>query len=207
MTTRRWLLPAAGFGLAGLTLVAVATALAFDGNERTSNPPSYAPFPGEVMKISASWAHYCASIAELSAASEAVVVGTVKRTADAGRKPTSNRRDPGTPYTDFEVNVERLVAGDVDSTVIVHQLGGDIAGTRWEFGSDPLFVVGERYLLFLKRSPDTGLYYVAGPGGRFVVTDDEKVFSLSLAYTDRAIQDLGLAGDSLDSVLAQVPRP
>jgi hypothetical protein len=99
--------------------------------------------------------------------SDVVVTGTVTSITSA----TSGSTDP--IYTYVEVQVERLIKGEVDGpTVIAREPGGSVGDRRqWIFGA-PEFWVGERTLLFLTRSSDGTLQTNSLAMGKFTLAVD-----------------------------------
>jgi len=66
--------------------------------------------------------------------------------------------------------------------------------------------VGERYLLFLKRSDDKQFFYISGgPDGQLVVKES-KVYSLSQLYKDDKIIDLKIDGEPIDNITAKLKK-
>ncbi|HWG25902.1 hypothetical protein [Actinospica sp.] len=129
----------------------------------------------KVVNMDASWAHYYRSMADLKAHTDVAVEGTItKATQEPGASTTS------APFTDFQFTVtadlydpgHRAAASTSGTpvTLSIHQTGGAVNGEVYQFDDDPLFKVGERYVLFL-REYAPGHYMVAGgPTGRFSVS-------------------------------------
>jgi len=131
----------------------------------------------EPTLVEASWAKYYASIEDLSAEADLIVVGTVKGVVEV----TSNvlamaRWGPVIHYvTDFAFSVEQVLKGVQDvREVMIHQYG---AAGEQEVRDDPLLKQGDKYVLFLHEY-ETGKYYIlGGPQGRFQIIN-AKVFSM-----------------------------
>ncbi len=91
--------------------------------------------------------------------------------------------DYDTPVTDYTVVVDRVLQGPVaaGSRLRVTQPGGRMelptfrGGPKLKrtfvFEEDPLMVVGEQDVFFLKQAADGSYYVVGGPQGRFQVRD------------------------------------
>ena len=77
------------------------------------------------------------------------------------------------------------------SSITIIQTGGKNSDKVFEFTDDPLFIVGQAYVLFLRRAPDGSFGVLGGPAGRFVVNDGV-VSSLSSVYPNRNISDLSI---------------
>lgn len=92
------------------------------------------------------------------------------------------------------VSQEQAVSGQQSPTLTF---------ASWAQSFDSL-IPGTEYLLFLKRDPSTGNYFVlAGPEGRFVLKDGN-VSSLSTLYPGRHIADLGISNMSLSDATANL---
>jgi hypothetical protein len=121
---------------------------------------------------SASWADSARSIPELIQHSDAVVRGAVDQVAGTGYDSTSIPNSKGVPFTEFSFKVTDWIRGTGPDTIVLHQSGGPAEdGSTFELDDDPLFRVGESDVLFLKESPSGSYYVVAGPTGRFLVSD------------------------------------
>ena len=85
----------------------------------------------------------------LMESSDLVVTGTVTSITSAALGTS------GPIYTYLQVDVDRVVKGEVDSdTIVVREPGGSVGSRQqWVFGA-PQFWVGERDLLFLSHNPD-----------------------------------------------------
>lgn len=124
-----------------------------------------APYePGDVVPIHLSYAQAATSVAQLAHQAQVVAVGTVR---DVNREFV---RD-GIPFTDFDVTVDTWgsKSSPAAKSIVVRQTGGPLNGYRYEVDDDPLFVVGDSYVLFLQEAEqEPGIYFVvAGPSGRF----------------------------------------
>jgi len=134
-----------------------------------------------------------------------VVEGTVTGVASESTDPyEAGAVKSQISFTDFAFQVEETLFGDVDGTeLIIHQTGSRSEDVLQEIHDDPLFEVGDRYVLFLAVDPRSGTYFALGPAARVFVRDGE-VFSLSHVYPDRDIRDLGLGGMPIQEFRAAV---
>lgn len=103
----------------------------------------------------------------LMASSDLVITGTVSSITSAASGST------GPIYTYVQVEVERLIKGQVDSdTIVAREPGGSVGDRRqWIFGA-PEFWVGERTLLFLSRNPDGTVQTNSLAMGKFTLALD-----------------------------------
>lgn len=75
------------------------------------------------------------------------------------------------PFELAKFAVQRSLKGASTATVTVERVGGVADGQRVLFESDGgAYTVGQRYVLFLKRQPGTGYYYLVNDQGRYTVT-------------------------------------
>ncbi len=78
-------------------------------------------------------------------------------------------------FTDFEFCIERTLKGKEAGNITIHQTG---ASGEFEIRDDPLFQVGEQYLLFLHKYEEGRYFVTGGPQGRFKILGD-KVYSMN----------------------------
>jgi len=119
--------------------------------------------------IPASWAYAYGSLAEIGAAANLVVVGSVTRMV---RQDTI--ADLGYPQTVFELGVSRTLKGPAASEIEFVQDGGPVDGTWVELEDFPLVSSGDQVLLFLRpiqRDGETLWVIVGGPYGLFHVVN------------------------------------
>lgn len=97
----------------------------------------------------------------LAMQSDAVVVGTVKRSrAMEGRN--------GGVVTNVELRVDRVVAGVVDDASIqLSEMGGDLEGRSERIFGAPRYRVGEKVLAFVQRRPGGGWQTAAMALGKY----------------------------------------
>ncbi len=134
------------------------------GPVNTGTPRS--PSPGTIPTVSgsASWGASFEDLAELCSSSDLVAAGVIDRVA-------SVEAATGSPlfFTKFVFRIEKTYKGNETGEIILNITGApDKPGSALE--EDPLFNVGERWILFL-REYEEGLYYSLGPWGRYKVVD------------------------------------
>lgn len=156
----------------GLAAAAAAAALCTVSACGASSPPTSAA--AKHVSIDASWAEYYHSMSALKAHSDIAVEGTITK---ASLEPLAS--SSAVPFTDFQFTVASTLfdprheiaaaSASKPAVITIHQTGGTESGTTFEVDDDPLFKVGQKYVLFLQEySP--GHYKVAGgPSGRFTV--------------------------------------
>jgi hypothetical protein len=123
---------------------------------------------GDTVIMTASWATWYSDIHSLKANSDLGVLGSF--TAVQGQTQDKN----GTPFTDFAFTVTRVLWNpkQVSAGVVsIHQTGGTVNGSLYQFSDDPLFQVGEQAILFLHETSPGHYYVVGGPSGRFHVNN------------------------------------
>jgi hypothetical protein len=125
-----------------------------------------------------SWAHFYATIKDLSAEADLIVVGRVKGVVEETSDVVGEARwEPVILYfTDFIFSVEQVLKGHENvREVVIHQTG---AVGKDEIRDDPLLEPGDSYVLFMHEY-ETGRYFIlGGPQGRFQIIGD-KVFSMN----------------------------
>ena len=115
-------------------------------------------------------------------------------------------------YTDTNFEVEQTVKGDVGGVIIVRQLGGQVGDVAQVAAGAPVFVPGERYVLFLDPRPDgkfrvvgfsQGCYpVVAGSGGKARVMPS--MAASSGAHFIDGPQGKALSTQSLEEFLGRI---
>ena len=134
-----------------------------NGDEKAKSPT-----PTVTQSIELSWANAYETIGEMTAHSDAVVTGAVTASS-----PTVAA--PGAPATDYRFTVDEWVTATDEvaevPTISLHQTGGTIDGVTWQNDGDPLFVVGEKDLLFVRQYAPGKFLVMGGPTGRVQVVD------------------------------------
>jgi hypothetical protein len=116
------------------------------------------------------WASNPGSLNAMTASAEAVVVARVEQTMLGRTVPTTDEHV--LPFTYVDLAVERVIAGSAPSHITLEQTGGQLDDlTVFASGDGGPYEPGEQVLLFLEQQPDTGLYYLVHPKGRFLVAD------------------------------------
>jgi hypothetical protein len=127
----------------------------------------------------ASWAGAYSTMEELCMGADIIAVGTV-----TAIEQVTNRTTAGGSvlyFTDFAFTVAQALKGPGNlSEVVIHQTG---APGEWELQSDPLFNLGEQYVVFVDG--EEGRYAtIGGPQGRFPIIEDEVFSMLYVLYPD-----------------------
>lgn len=99
-------------------------------------------------------------VPELTLRAKSVVVGTVADKLPS-RKSVDRQGDP-IIYTDWVVEVQRMVKGEAAERITVRTLGGRVGLTEMVAEDQPTFQVGERVLLFLNNQDRDGAISVLG---------------------------------------------
>lgn len=116
------------------------------------------------------WAHDYGSLPAMTGDSDAVVVARVEQTLLGRTVPTTDEHV--LPFTFVDLAVERVISGSAPAHITLEQTGGQLDDLSFfASGDGGPYAPGEKVLLFLKQQPDTGLYYLSHPKGRFVVED------------------------------------
>lgn len=153
---------------------------------------------GTTVTLTASWAHGYASLAELHADADAVILGNVLRTAYQGLDP----QDETLPLTRYDIVVDDTLKGDTTQVIVVPQTGGPMGGGVAVVEGDPLMKEGDRFVMYLRRvasGPAKGQYFVlGGPQGRLAVQTDGTL--TKVGDTGVAIPD-GLTLEALKQTL------
>jgi hypothetical protein len=117
---------------------------------------------------SASWAFGYDSLDDMCSDAEIIIIGTVD-------KPVKTTHNQGIymSYWSFEVN--DILKGDMPEDVTIVQMGSPDF-PEFAFDVDPVFLPGDRYLLFLRKNESGTFSY--HPQGRFFVQNN-KVYSMN----------------------------
>ena len=140
------------------------------------------------------------NLSDLTAFSDAIAVAVVDRAVEVTRQ--------NGPYsTRWALRVEKTLKGAQLSRLSVSQTGSpDVPGS--DGSEDPVFVPGERYLLFLRESAP-GQYFYFGPNGRYLIWND-KVYSMNHVIVGaggyQAPPELNFAGLSLYTFTANINK-
>ena len=104
-------------------------------------------------------------------------------------------------FTDSLISIKQTLKGDIVRPVRVRSFIGETDTVRWENESEPVYVLGKTYLLFLTQ--DTGATAKVDPGdyvsvgayqgvyeivdGRAISADDEWVLEDLIAYIEQSL--------------------
>ncbi len=134
----------------------------------TNQQPSYT----KTVAMQASWAIMYNDVKSAKAASDAVLLGTI----ESVKRVTGGGSAVGVVATDFVFKIEQTIVDAhhllYGSTIIIHQTGGITNSTKFEVSDDPLFLVNEHALLFLRIYQPGYAFVVGGPSGRFIVENN-----------------------------------
>jgi hypothetical protein len=170
-------------------------------NETEENGAKVAPVR---RVLSASWATSYESVAAVTAASDAVVIGTVSR--EIATENDTSRAGAVTAtvvFTDFEISVTEVLKGNVPDFIVLHQTGGRAGDVLYEIDDDPLLEIGASYLLFLKLGASGRFHVAGGPDGRLLV-ESGSASSLSAVHPEAEIDDLEIKQESLAALRTQI---
>jgi hypothetical protein len=122
----------------------------------------------QVISLEASWAGNYPDLHSLKQAADLAIRGRIAGVA-------SVTTEQGTPYTDFNVSVSKVLvsrSGARPSTILLHQTGALEGNTLYQIDDDPLFQVGEQVILFLHEYAPGRYFVLGGPRGRLEVDKD-----------------------------------
>lgn len=118
---------------------------------------------GETHSVHSSYAFDVKDETAVAGFADYVVVATVDRVAEV------QERD-NTPYTVFDVTVDRILKGEPVETLRLVQLGGTLGKDTWQVEGEPLLRPGTTYVLAAKTEPGRGTHQLVG-GADFPVVD------------------------------------
>jgi hypothetical protein len=159
-----------------------------------TSTPSSPPQRSGGLGSNPSWAYFYSSIEDMCTHSDVIATGVVEKIIES--------REEGTrlymTYWDFRV--EKILKGEKVRELTVVQMGSpDVPGSDIE--ADPLFIRGDRCLLFLKKTSMGS--YTFHPQGRFLVWHN-KVYSMNFILSDNAalppVPGLNCNGDDLSTI-------
>lgn len=128
--------------------------------------------PGPEM-LRPQWAYNHRSLGEMARDVDAVVMATVDDIRPGRTVLMADGRTP-LPFTLVDLNVERVLRGEVDDSLTLEQTGGSVGDMSYYVDGDGgPYEVGERVLLFVNQQSDTDLYYLVHPQGRYRVVDNQ----------------------------------
>jgi hypothetical protein len=108
---------------------------------------------------------------------DTVVIGKITRILSVISEPPPKAASGSLhlAFTDFEFSIERTLKGKEAGNITIHQTG---ASGEFEIRDDPLFLEGEKYVLFLHKYEEGRYFVTGGPQGRFKILGD-KVYSMN----------------------------
>lgn len=165
----------------------VVSGCASAGQTNQSAPPSETPAP--FGSSSTSWESRARTVAEVAKESDVIIYGRVIQEpvtrmvnfespiVDKSGTPTGATHTTTIAFADTLFEVVRSYKGNPPTQVLVMQTGGKLpSGETTQFSDDPLYRVGEEYVLFLVdisgdkiHAPDRELYRIVSPAGRFLI--------------------------------------
>ncbi|MFG2008756.1 hypothetical protein ACGFNF_06735 [Micromonospora sp. NPDC048868] len=119
--------------------------------------------PGETHSVHSSYAFDVKDETKVAGFADYVVVATVDRVVEV------QERDD-TPYTVFEVTVDKSLKGEPVKTLRVVQLGGTLGKDTWRVEGEPLLRPGTTYVLAAKTEQGRETHQLVG-GADFPVVD------------------------------------
>jgi hypothetical protein len=150
----------------------------------------------------ASWAFYFDNLADLCAYSDVIAVGEVDRVVEIVVHINVNEMLYSTRWA---LRVEQVLKGKETGELIINQTGAPNQPGS-DIRDDPLFLPGERYLLFL-REGTPGIYFSFGPLGRYMVWNN-KVYSMNYILLPEAgyhaPPELDFDGVALDTLVGDI---
>ncbi|HET6598068.1 MAG TPA: hypothetical protein VFG81_20775 [Anaerolineales bacterium] len=141
-----------------------------------------------------------------------IVIGEIKTILPSRWNGPNGRSDPknASPdeiarahglFTDSLISIKQTLKGDIVKPIRVRSFIGETDTLRWENKSEPVYVLGKTYLLFLAQ--DTGATAKVEPGdyvsvgayqgvyeivdGRAISADDEWVLEDLIAYIEQSL--------------------
>ncbi len=158
-------------------------------------------FPQEVPagppgSSEASWSKGYDSISYAATDADLVVIGVISSVSKMSEK---------TGYTRFELFPEVILKGKPEGTILVNQ-SGEFGQPETGLSDDPIFQIGERYLLFMTKGVTPSVYKYPGPTGRFKITTGQ-VYSMNHVLTNDAYQaapGVDFNGVSLGNVVEEI---
>jgi hypothetical protein len=139
-------------------------------SEDSSGPPWRSSGGG----TNPSWAYTYHGFSDMCTHSDVISIGIAARIIE------SREEDTMLYMTYWDFKVEEILKGEKRGNLTVGQMGSpDVSGS--DIKADPLFITGDRYLIFLKESEKGNLYY--HPQGRYFIWDD-KVYSMNYILSE-----------------------
>ncbi|MBS4030865.1 MAG: hypothetical protein KGZ63_05510 [Clostridiales bacterium] len=167
--------------LCGASLLLINITTSFTNNPNFMNNTENKPYSKQESYISASWAYSYLDFETMKLDSTVVAIGTIEKAVGTNyiQPAESNPKvNVQIPKTEYLFNIQRVLHGDAPQNIIISQIGGiSTNGKILAMEDDPLYQVGEQYLLYLKKAPDKEIYFTPSPQARFV-TENMHVFTI-----------------------------
>lgn len=146
---------------AAITLIGAAALIGCEqGQSTATSQPT-------VVHYSASWAKAYTSVAALKQDADLAVDGTIARIVGVTKESNN------LIFTDYGLTVQSVAfnphKAEISKEIVIHQTGGVVGNTRFEFLDNPLFHTGEHVVLFLQGYSPGHYFVIGGPTGRFRV--------------------------------------
>lgn len=181
-----------------LILLAASTLISQVGCGKETEVLSGPPQRSGGLGMNPSWAFTYHSVSDMCAHSDVIAVGVAERIIES-------RGEGAMLYmTYWDFRVEKTLKGEETEKLTVVQTGSpDVPGS--DIRADPLFLPGDRYLLFLRESSAGNLWF--HPQGRYLIWGN-KVYSMNYILLDGAAlsppSGLDCNGVDLDNVIGRI---
>ena len=116
------------------------------------------------VSAKAHWAEHFNSLRQMRASADVIVLAR-HIAAQPGRVEDAPA-DP-LPFTNNWFETVQAIKGHPGASLVVEQTGGALEGVEYSIDDGGPYAAGGRYLLFLKKQPDTSYYYLINAQGRF----------------------------------------
>ena len=166
--------------LVGLALIVVGLLKMFPGNILKNNPENSNPMNCMPRSSTVEWAAQARTIKELTLEADLIVHVLVSeapvtqvftsevQVMDENGKPT-HTTEIRMLYSDTVLEVIKTFKGQAKPFLTVRQTGG----FDEELMDDPLYKIGEEYILFISSVDSGEIYYTVNPYGRYQIYDDK----------------------------------
>jgi len=187
-------------------------------SERSSNPASlsaeeFAQIKPETTAEGGAEAFYFATMEEMAATSDLIVVGTVAEvslgresgTESAEPEPEADT-SPKERVRDATISVQEVLKGPEGREAVLEEYGFDRSGQPYEMGNKPWSLVGDRGIFFLIHGDGqaTTHYSLVNSDGR-VLFEDSKSVSFGPSPVSESLRNM-TAAEAEEAVRAAVAR-
>lgn len=173
-----------------ITIIAIPTILVIASADEPCQSAQYGEDKPAAIQVS--WAYAYGSFEELSKASDLIAVGRIEKIDSVTSVPVGLKTEEGEPriyFTQYLFKIETVLKGEKVEQVIVNQTG---AGNEQIVTDDPLYSVGETYVMFLREYEPGKYYTLGGPQGRYLIGDEGTISSMNRIYADQVIIPMAL---------------